>query len=84
VSAADLQLLIRNGQVATQYVDHNGILTPAGNINGSIYAIEALTDPTGRIIGKMGHSERALDGRCVNIPGFGTQNIFANGAMYFK
>jgi phosphoribosylformylglycinamidine synthase len=83
VSATDLELLIHNGQVATQYVDHNGILTPAGNINGSIYAIEALTDPTGRIIGKMGHSERALDGRCVNIPGFGSQNIFTNGTGYF-
>ena len=81
--------LFKNGQVFTQYVDERGepaILEP-DNPNGSAFAIEGITSPDGRILGKMGHSERCLAARTrgllKNTGGNKEQNIFAAGVRYF-
>ena len=78
--------LFKNGQVATQYVDLNGNPTMASpeNPNGSLYAIEGITSPDGRILGKMGHSERYIPGLMQNIYGEKDQHIFESGVRYFK
>ncbi len=78
--------LLQNGQVACQYSDLNGVATldPYFNPNGSDYAIEALTSLDGRILGKMGHSERMGDNLYKNIAGDKKQDIFTNGVNYFK
>lgn len=78
--------LIKNGQIATQYVDFDGNATYdiAYNPNNSIYAIEGITSPDGRILGKMGHSERAYRNILKNIPGNKDQKIFESGIEYFK
>ena len=78
--------LFRNGQVATQYVDLNGNPTMSSpeNPNGSLYAIEGITSPDGRILGKMGHSERYIPGLMQNIYGEKDQHIFESGVKYFK
>ena len=77
--------LIENGQIATQYVDMEGnpTMEMPGNPNGSVNAVEGITSPDGRILGKMGHSERM--GACVyaNVPGDKDQRIFASGVAYF-
>lgn len=84
--SAVVDKLIKNGQIATQYVDANG--TPsmdiAANPNGSLYAIEGIFSPDGRIFGKMGHSERWNPGVAKNIPGEKLMPIFESGAKYFK
>ena len=81
-----LDTLIKNGQVATQYTDLSGEPTMdiRFNPNGSMLAIEGITSPDGRVLGKMGHSERAgaLVGR--NIYGNKYQPIFQAGVDYFK
>ena len=81
-----LKMLIANGQVATQYVDLNG--NPSDdiqyNVNGSICAIEGITSPDGRVLGKMGHSERKGDNLYANIPFEKDQKIFESGVAYFK
>ena len=78
--------LIENGQVATQYVDMQG--KPTYNIeynpNNSLYAIEGITSKDGRILGKMGHSERAYRGNIINVPGNMDQKLFESGVEYFK
>lgn len=83
---AVLQKLIANGQVATQYVDLEG--RPSNDIlynpNGSDEAIEGITSPDGRVLGKMGHSERVGEGVAVNIPGNKYQPIFQGGVNYFR
>ena len=78
--------LIKNGQIATQYVDLNGNATYDidYNPNGSIDAIEAITSPDGRILGKMGHSERSYLEIEKNIPGKKNQKIFESGINYYK
>ena len=78
--------LIKNGQVATQYVDENGNATYDidYNPNGSVYAVEGITSFDGRILGKMGHSERAYRGNIINVPGNMDQKIFESGIAYFK
>lgn len=78
--------LFANGQVATQYVDAHGIPTmnTPYNPNGSLYAIEGITSPNGRILGKMGHSERFAPGLFRNIAGDKDQKIFLSGVNYFK
>lgn len=85
--------LFANGQIFTQYVDTSGnpTMCEPDNPNGSLFAIEGMTDATGRILGKMGHSERTIDtepgGKTrhlfKNIPGDTCQNIFAAGVRYF-
>ena len=54
------------------------------NPNGSFYAVESVTSPDGRVLGKMGHSERYTDGLMKNIPGNKFQPIFLSGVQYFK
>ena len=78
--------LFANGQVATQYVDMNGkpTMDEYYNVNGSYYAIEGITSPDGRVLGKMGHSERIGQAVAVNIYGDQNQRIFESGVSYFK
>ncbi|MCR5793300.1 MAG: phosphoribosylformylglycinamidine synthase [Lachnospiraceae bacterium] len=81
-----IQKLFANGQVATQYVDVNGnpTMNEAFNPNGSYYAIEGITSPDGRVLGKMAHSERRGEGVAINIVGNQNQHIFEAGVEYFK
>ncbi len=78
--------LAENGQIATQYVDLNG--NPTANIdfnpNGSLFAIEGITSPDGRVFGKMGHSERIADGLYRNVPGNYDNRMFEAAVKYFK
>ena len=78
--------LFANGQVATQYVNMQGVPTmnTPYNPNGSLYAIEGITSPDGRILGKMGHSERFAPGLFRNIAGEKDQKLFKSGVNYFK
>ncbi|MBQ7875918.1 MAG: phosphoribosylformylglycinamidine synthase [Clostridia bacterium] len=81
-----LKKLVENGQVATRYVDLNGNPTHdiAFNPNGSFDAIEGITSPDGRVLGKMAHSERKGDAVSKNIPFSKDQKIFESGVNYFK
>lgn len=81
-----LDKLFENGQVATQYVDIQGnpTMDEDYNINGSYAAIEGITSPDGRVLGKMAHSERRDDDVAVNIFGDQNQLIFESGVEYFK
>jgi phosphoribosylformylglycinamidine synthase len=81
-----LKSLIQNGQVATQYVDCNGKPSYDGmiNPNGSLFSIEGITSTDGRILGKMGHSERVGQGVAKNIYGEKEMKIFESGVNYFK
>ena len=83
---AVIKKIIKNGQVATQYVDVTGKPTMDGiyNPNGSIAAIEGITSPDGRILGKMGHSERIGSQIFKNVPGNYDQLLFQSGVKYFK
>ena len=78
--------LIANGQVATQYVDLDGNATAdvRFNPNGSIFAIEGITSPDGRVFGKMGHSERIGAGLYRNVPGNYDIRMFESAVKYFK
>jgi phosphoribosylformylglycinamidine synthase len=78
--------LAKNGQIACQYADLSGNATMDSyfNPNGSDFAIEAISSIDGRILGKMGHSERSGDNLYKNIPDISNQDIFANGVNYFK
>ena len=79
--------LIKNGQVATQYVDLNGNATMdiAYNPNGSVCAVEGITSPDGRILGKMGHSERSYKSDILkNVPGNKDQKLFESGVEYYR
>ena len=86
VSDEMLRKLIANGQIATQYVDLNGKQadTIEFNPNGSVCAIEGITSPDGRVLGKMGHSERKGDNLYKNVPFEKDQKIFESGVKYFK
>lgn len=85
-SAEEIARLAENGQIATQYVDFKGNPTfdVHCNPNTSFQAIEGITSPDGRILGKMGHSERMGEGVCINVPGIKDQKIFESGVNYFK
>ena len=78
--------LAANGQIATQYVDLGG--KPSSsiefNLNGSVCAIEGITSPDGRVLGKMGHSERKGENLYKNVPFEKDQKIFESGVNYFK
>ena len=78
--------LIANGQVATQYVDLDGNATAdvRFNPNGSIFAIEGITSPDGRVFGKMGHSERTADDLYKNVCGIYDMKMFESAVKYFK
>ncbi len=81
-----LAKLAENGQIATQYVNATGVPTAdmPFNPNGSINAIEGITSPDGRVLGKMGHSERIGASVAINVPGNQDQQIFEAGIAYFK
>ena len=81
-----LDKLIANGQVATQYCDLDGNVSmdEEWNINGSYMAIEGITSPDGRCLGKMAHSERRGDSVAINIYGEQDLKIFESGVNYFK
>ena len=81
-----IQKLFANGQVATQYVDIDGnpTMDEDFNPNGSYCAIEGITSPDGRVLGKMGHSERFEDGLFQNIPGNKDQHLFASAIRRFS
>lgn len=81
-----LEELITKGQVFSQYVDVDGFVSSDGNVNvnGSMHNIEGIVSRDGRIIGKMGHSERVGDFVHKNIPGNKEQGIFLSGVGYFK
>ena len=81
-----IERLFKNGQVATQYCDLTGMPTmdEEYNMNGSYCAIEGITSPDGRVLGKMGHSERWSKGSAMNIPGNFDQQLFESGVEYFK
>ena len=83
--ASWLHRLFANGQVATQYVDDLGrpTMDEFWNPNGSYMAIEGITSPDGRILGKMAHSERRGDSVAVNIYGEQDMKIFESGVKYF-
>ncbi|MGN1340712.1 MAG: phosphoribosylformylglycinamidine synthase [Oscillospiraceae bacterium] len=80
-----IKQLIANGQVATQYVDLNGnpTLDVAYNPNSSMYAIEGIISPDGRVLGKMGHTERLTDNVAKNVAGNKEQLLFKGGVDYF-
>ena len=83
---SDLEIMAKNGQIATQYVDIEGIPTYdiSFNPNGSVDAIEGITSPDGRVFGKMGHSERRGENVCKNVLGEKDQKIFEAGVRYFS
>ena len=78
--------LAANGQIATQYVDLKGepTMDAAFNPNGSLFAIEGITSPDGRVFGKMGHSERFSKGCYSNVPGNYDIRMFEAAVKYFK
>ena len=81
-----LDKLFANGQVATQYCDLDGNVSmdEEWNVNGSYRAIEGITSPDGRVLGKMAHSERRADSVAINIYGEQDMKIFESGVKYFK
>ena len=81
-----LDTLMKNGQIATQYVDIEGdpTMDQSYNPNGSVLAIEGITSPDGRVFGKMGHSERSGEYLYKNVTGDKYQPIFEGGVDYFK
>ena len=86
---ADKELLLSlaaNGQIATQYCDADGHATADihFNPNNSMFAVEGITSPDGRVFGKMGHSERVGAGLYKNVPGEYELGMFKNAVNYFK
>ena len=81
-----LRKLAENGQIATQYVDLNGVSTMDVdfNPNGSVWAVEGITSPDGRIFGKMGHAERVGPGLYRNVPGDYDLHLFEAAKDYFS
>ncbi len=85
-SDAQIESLVANGQIATQYVDLNGeaSMDIRYNPNGSSLSIEGITSPDGRVFGKMGHSERIGTGLYKNVPGNYDNRMFEAAVRYFK
>ena len=82
-----IKKLYANGQIATRYVDADGkvqLNDEEWNVNGSYYAIEGITSPDGRVLGKMAHAERRGDSVAINIFGEQDMKIFESGVAYFK
>ena len=80
-----LERLAENGQIATQYVDLTGAPTMDVdfNPNGSVWAVEGITSPDGRVLGKMGHSERVGPALYRNVPGNYDLHLFDSARAYF-
>lgn len=85
-SEQEIRQLAANGQIATQYTDLDGnpSMDIRWNPNGSLYAIEGITSPCGRVFGKMGHTERRGTDIARNIPGNKHQPLFKAGVQYFQ
>lgn len=85
-SEEEIQKLYENGQIATQYLDLDGNIAHGMpfNPNNSLFGIEGITSPCGKIYGRMGHPERFAEGLMKNIPTANYHNIFKNGVEYFK
>ena len=85
-SGAVMRKLIENGQIATQYVDLKGepTMDSAFNPNSSMCAVEGIISPDGRVLGKMGHTERLTDYVASNVDGNKEQLLFKSGVEYFK
>jgi phosphoribosylformylglycinamidine synthase len=85
-SEEEIQKLYENGQIATQYLDLEGNIAHGMpfNPNNSLFGIEGITSPDGKIFGRMGHPERFAEGLMKNIPTANYHNIFKNGVEYFK
>ena len=84
--AIELEKMLAGGQIATQYVDLDGkptMISPY-NPNGSMWAIEGITSPDGRVLGKMGHSERKGKNLYKNYDGNFDMKIFESGVKYFS
>ena len=83
---AQLKQLVANGQIVTQYCNLDGVpaVKMPENPNGSYWAVEGICSPDGRVLGKMGHSERIGANVAKNIPGEKDQKIFESGVAYFK
>lgn len=83
---ATVRQLAQNGQIATQYVDPDGAVSGdiLWNPNGSVCGIEGITSPDGRVLGKMGHSERRGRDLYKNVPGHKDQLLFQSGVEYFR
>ena len=82
-----IKKLYENGQIATRYVDADGnvqLNDEEWNVNGSYYAIEGITSPDGRVLGKMAHAERRGDSVAINIFGEQDMKIFESGVAYIK
>ncbi|MCD8001890.1 MAG: phosphoribosylformylglycinamidine synthase subunit PurQ, partial [Oscillospiraceae bacterium] len=81
-----LTSLAQNGQIATQYVDLDGnpSMETDWNPNGSLLAVEGITSPDGRVLGKMGHSERTASGLYRNVPGDYDMKLFRSAVEYFQ
>ncbi|HNX97973.1 MAG TPA: phosphoribosylformylglycinamidine synthase subunit PurQ, partial [Candidatus Aminicenantes bacterium] len=84
-STEEVRRWLAAGQVATRYVDDQGLpsMDPWVNPNGSTQAIEGLTSPDGRIFGRMGHPERWTPGLFRNVPGDFDHRLFRAGVEYF-
>jgi phosphoribosylformylglycinamidine synthase len=86
ITPEEYGILVANGQIAWQYVDMDG--SPTYDIdcnpNGSMYAVEGITSPDGRVMGKMGHNERWSRNTFRNVPGDYDSGIFRSGVNYFK
>ncbi len=80
-----IRKLIDNGQILTQYVDLKGepSMETMFNPNGSMCAVEGILSPDGRVLGKMGHTERLTDNCCINVDGNKEQLLFKSGVEYF-
>ncbi len=85
-SQEEFDRLLANGQIAMQYVDESGKPTydTLHNPNGSFHAVEAITSPDGRVLGKMGHNERAAEHCFRNVPGRYDSGIFEAGVRYYE
>ena len=85
-SEEEVKELADRGQIITQYVDLHGNATMdiQYNPNGSIWGIEGIISPDGRILGKMGHSERIGKGLYKNVPGYFDMKLFSSAVKYFK
>ena len=83
---AQLKQLVANGQIVTQYCNLDGVpaVKMPENPNGSYWAVEGICSPDGRVLGKMGHSERIGANVAKNIPGEKDQKVFESGVAYFK
>ena len=81
-----IRQLAANGQIATQYVDLDGRATDDihFNPNGSLFAVEGITSPDGRVFGKMGHAERMGAGLYKNVPGEYDMKMFTSAVRYFR